>query len=483
MAYNITGFNLDTSHVLVSGTRRNINIVGDPHATFTLTIHTDDTTALYYNWQTGRFTTTFNRLVWQKIGANGTFNSNITFPPETANTIYSVQLMAEPHFDTKLEISDVLSPVISIKKIYQYINKKITFTSSSDSHASDYVLPTNVEISGPPSFVTIDDVKTLSAGKGNIKGSISWTYSLRENRFIITKQPSVSDFKSRITKVTTSDTAAYAETEVEYSTKVKLDDIDGLAVGMKITGVSSGSLSGTPSITAIDSDNCSSTYKVITFDSTQTFASGITLTFTGYGDSAIDTMHGSLFQLNNFKVVLNSFNTTTTSTVSNSTTVPVTSISGIKPKSTGKKVATSVTAGHDVVMTDDISDLGVGQVLVSVNNDDTITSTATIKRVDVNNKKITFDEPVTLTAGGEVVFASTFFDSVNSCSTSKPYVDSISGFNLITNKEVTLDDSETLTFSGSSSNSATITADVVVAKMGENDITVTLQLDNILKVS
>ena len=139
MAYNITGFNLDTSHVLVSGTRRNISIVGDPHATFTLTIHTDDTTALYYNWQTGRFTTTFNRLVWQKIGANGTFNSNITFPPETANTIYSVQLMAEPHFDTKLEISDVLSPVISIKKIYQYINKKITFTSSTKSLSNKYI--------------------------------------------------------------------------------------------------------------------------------------------------------------------------------------------------------------------------------------------------------------------------------------------------------------------------------------------------------
>ena len=42
---------------------------------------------------------------------------------------------------------------------------------------------------------------------------------------------------------------------------------------------------------------------------------------------------------------------------------------------------------------------------------------------------------------------------------------------------------ETLTFSGSSSNSATITANVIVTKIGESDKTVTLQLDNILKVS
>ena len=89
---------------------------------------------------------------------------------------------------------------------------------------------------------------------------------------------------------------------------------------------------------------------------------------------------------------------------------------------------------------------------------------------------------VTLTAGTELVFASALINSVNICDTSRPYVESISGLNLTTNKNVTLDDTESLTFTGSS-NSATITADIIVTKMGESDKTVTLQLDNILKVS
>lgn len=482
MSYSITRFNLNTEHVTSQGARRAISIVGDPDAVFSLTAHTDDTTALYYNWASGTWSTTFDRIFWQKIDATGTFNTNITFPTETADTVYSVQLMAEPHYDTKLEISNVLSPVVLIRKIYQYIDRKITFTSSSDSHASKYTLPTNVEVSGPPSIVTIDDIKTQSAGKGDVEGSISWTYTVNDDsNFIIAKQPSINDFKSTTTKLTTSTTAAYAETDVAYSTQVKLNNVDGLAVGMKITGVSSGSLDGTPSITAIDRDDCSSTYKVITFDSTQTFANDITLTFTGFGNNDINTMHDILYQFNNPKIVLNDVVTTTTAAVSDSTTVPVTSISGIKPKSTPKKVSTSVTSDI-VTMSDDISDLGVGQVLVSASNGDTITGTATITKVNADSKKITFDEVVTLTAGTELVFASALINSVNICDTSKPYVESISGLNLTTNKNVTLDDTETLTFTGSS-NSATITADIIVAKMGESDKTVTLQLDNILKVS
>ena len=113
----------------------------------------------------------------------------------TEDTIYNIQLSAEPHFDTILNIPNVLSTITSTKKIYQYIDKKITFTSSSDDHADNYTLPSDVEVSGPPSAVTIlntqtgENEETASAGKGNIKSTISWEYTLKNNRLVIARQP------------------------------------------------------------------------------------------------------------------------------------------------------------------------------------------------------------------------------------------------------------------------------------------------------
>ena len=135
-----------------------------------------------------------------------------------------------------------------------------------------------------------------------------------------------------------------------------------------------------------------------------------------------------------------------------------------------------------MVVTQDISDLNVGMVLVSVNTDDTITGTATITKLFTASKSIVFNEQVTLNNGTNMFFASTFIDSASMCSTNKPYVDSVVGFNVTASSAVTLDDGETLTFTGSSA-SATITSDIIVTQMGETDSTTTLQLDNIFKIS
>jgi hypothetical protein len=74
---------------------------------------------------------------------------------------------------------------------------------------------------------------------------------------------------------------------VSSSTTVILDALTDIAVGTIITGVSSGSLSGTPRISAIDVAT-----KTITLDSAQTFADGITLTFKAYGAKAIEKAVG-----------------------------------------------------------------------------------------------------------------------------------------------------------------------------------------------
>ena len=63
-----------------------------------------------------------------------------------------------------------------------------------------------------------------------------------------------------------------------------------------------------------------------------------------------------------------------------------------------------------------------------------------------------------------------------------PHVDAISaGVNITASSNQTIEDGQTLTFTGSS-RSATITADVKVLQYGQDDVTITLALDNILTV-
>ena len=475
--YIIREFKLNAEHIPAKGSEKPFSIVGDTDATFTLTGFTEDATVLYYDWEINRWTTTFNRLVWQKIGSTGVFNGSIGFPTETEDTIYNIQLMAEPHFDTKLEIPGVLSTITTTKKIYQWTDRTMAFNSSSDDHAGEYTIPDTVRVTRPPSVVTIDTNKVPSVVKNTAKGTISWTYTLKNDRFIIIRQPLENDFKSTITQTT--------DGSVSSSTTVKLDSITGLYVGLKLTDMSAGTIvyASEPTITAIDAVETSSTYKQITLSVAQSIDDGTTLTFTGYGSTATQSMADTSFSLNNLKLVLNDNTTTTTSSVSSSTTIPVTSTSGIAPKSFSK-VKNAVTEERTIDMSGEVSHLGVGGVLVAVDNDDTITGTATITSVNIDggSKKITFNEPVTLSTNAGLTFANTFIDSINICSTSKPYVDSINGSNLIASSSVTLDDGETLTFSGSG-NSATVTSDIIITSMGESGSSVTLQLDNILKVS
>ena len=84
--------------------------------------------------------------------------------------------------------SSDISTIIHTKKIYQYVDKTMTFTSSSDDHSGDYTVATSVAhvnyvdtvVSGPPSMVTIlntetgENEETPSAGKSVIKSTVSW---------------------------------------------------------------------------------------------------------------------------------------------------------------------------------------------------------------------------------------------------------------------------------------------------------------------
>ena len=475
--YVITEFNINEEHISESGGVKQLSIVGDPFATFSLTITTDDATVKYYNFSSNKFSTTYDKLSFEKLNSSGIYQQAITFPTSTSNVVYSVRLQAEPHFDTELQLSGVLSKISQTKKIYQYAKNKITFTSSSETSTSVLTFPTDVEVDVSPSLVTIDDVLTSSVPIGEVEQTLSWTYTVsNDKRIVIKRQPLIEDFESTITKTVDGVVDVGDATGGRI---VTLNNVESLSVGNTITAVSSGSIIGSPAITAIDS-----TDKKITISVGQNFSDGITLTFTGVGARAASNFNNTNFELRNLKATLNTLTTTTTSNVSDSAIIPVSSISGIKPKALEKTLNNSFVSTTKIAFNDNIDDLAVGQTLVEGKNlaGQSINGAPTIVRLLESDNAVILSSPQTLRVGSKLTFANTFVDAKSIDSNNKPYVERIEGSNIILSSNQNIRQGETLTFIGSS-NSVTITANIAVKSMGENNITANLKIDNILKIS
>ena len=477
--YVITEFNINENHITEDGSIKQLSVVGDAFATFSLTITTNDATVKYYNFSSDTFSTTYNKLSFEKLNASGLYQKNIIFPASTSNVVYSIRLQAEPHFDTELQLNSVLSKISHTKKIYQYAKKKITFTSSSETSSSVLTFPTDVEVDSSPSLVTIDNKKVKSNVNANsgVEKSLSWTYSVgKDKRIIIKRQPLITDFESKGTQIVNG---VVDVSDANDGKIVTLYSVENLLVGDTITGVSSGSIIGSPVITAIDFTN-----KKITIDVGQNFAPDITLTFTNTGVGATRRFSNTEYSLNNLKATLNNLTTTVTSDVSNSVTVPVNSISGITPKALEKTVNNTFISTTKIAFNDNVDDLAIGQTLVEGKNlaGQSIVGAPTIVKILEADNAVILSSPQTFRQGTKLTFASTFVESSSIDVNNRPYVERIEGSSIILSSSQNFTQGQTLTFTGSS-NSVTITANIVLKSIGENDVTATLKLDNILKIS
>jgi len=418
----------DTSPIPSALTVRKFTVVGEPGAQFTMTATNED--SHFYNFSeeldkngslkvAKAFAATPDRLDIKTINDNGVYNGSIQFPAITDDDHYYITLYAVN--STVLNSNLSTNKVYMLPKIYQYNDITVTFSLSSAGSSGTYnSLPSNVTAVGISNL--IENKKITPVTK-----SISWAVSLSSSQFVIARQPIASDFKFTTTK--TSRTAGSSTTSVEVT------DITGLSVGMGVSGTGIASDSVITDITPgyLDANKSSDLEDVyiipkvkgtlsdgteyikddaggtITIDKSSTFNAGITLTFTGSGSEDSDKFNNTVFEVSNFKLVIDPVVTTTDAVVSNSTTIPITSTDGIK-------------AAEGVLMT------GIG------------------------------------------------------VTDSSPHVDAVSaGVNITASSAQTLENGQTVTFTGSS-RSATITADVKVLEYGTSNITLTLALDNILTV-
>ena len=255
--------------------------------------------------------------------------------------------------------------------------------------------------------------------------SIDWTVSLSSSQFIIAKQPDQADFYFTTTKDTLTSGSG---------TSLELKDITGLSVGMAVSG------------TGIASN------------------STITKITKGYYNAGKST-----------------------------TAFPVYDIAQIVDSSDPNNPILQDHPGGTVVISDSstfvadrtLTFKGYGSVASKIFNN----TSFSISNFKVALADVTTTTDAAVSSSTTIPIAST--DGIKAAETTimsgvgvvgTPHVDAVSsGVNVTASAAQTIENGQTITFKGSS-RTATITGDVTVSSYGSNNLTLTLELDNILTV-
>ena len=431
----ITSFSIDSSPIPSGGSTKTYKISGDPRAAFSIIV--TNNAGEFYNFPenttvsieegvfkpSGSFSSTPARLSTKTINNSGVYNGTISFPVVTGDDKYTVILQAETYLNTKFEENISLNAVYHAAEIYQYLDTTVSFAVASTgttyaNENSDAEAAERYKVVGPSTSVT-------NAGF-NAPITLSWAVSISSSQFVIARQPVVDDFYFTTTKDTFSASADGAGTVLE------LKDISGLSTGMAVSG---DGIAGGCTIVQIKKG-----YK----DENKSVATKAVYTI----PKDINVVSKTIIDSKGGTVVLSA--ATTSQAVDRTITFKGFGSGGSSEfNNTRFSISNFNLTIAPVVTTTD----------VAVDDDATITITSTdgIKAVDT-----------VIMSGIGVV--------------GTPHVDSISsGVSVEASAAQTIENGQTITFTGSSRN-ATITADIVVEKYGKDDLTLTLELDNILTI-
>ena len=281
---SINSFSISDKKLTAVSEIREFSINGDVGSRFILYIIQKSSSSSvfekYYNFITNTFETPtlgFNKNYYLRKELNSkVFNSKIHFPSGTSGG-YKIVLIADPDSTTSLA-SSLNNANVFTKDIEDIANTTITFvfkTANTNSYASNPPSP-NLTVTAAPAIVQ------QSKAKVNISKTLTNTNS------------DANGFGLRVTSVFNVETGFYCEKThtvngaVSSSKTIVLDSVDNLIVGATITGVDSGSVSGTPVIDTIDTD----TNTITLTGNNQSFSDNATLTFRITGKTGIENGFG-----------------------------------------------------------------------------------------------------------------------------------------------------------------------------------------------
>ena len=289
-------------------TTRSFTVSGDKGAEFIMCVVQNDTIK-YYDWVDKAFELGHNNKDNNlKITILNSYSGSIKFPSGGGD--YTIKLIASPG----TEIQGGNKYVISRSIAKQTADATVTFQAATVNTSNYDTFPTSASVGALTDSDNFDfnwsilNASTDAGGFGLILNG---------------SERAISD---RFWYFTTTDTVDGAITE---STSVKIDDLTDICVGMVISGVSAGSLSGIPTILSIDTNT-----KTLTLDIAQTFSNDITLTFKAIGSSVIRDAIGLNVTFTQYPSVSPTTLTKTTRTDSDgdyttSTTITLTDTQGV----------------------------------------------------------------------------------------------------------------------------------------------------------
>ena len=431
----ITSFSINSSNVLGSGEARRYTIEGDPRAAFSMVIINQG--GEFYNFPentvvsleesiftpSGSFSSTPTRLSTKKIGGSGVYNGIINFPAISGNDEkYTVVLQAETYLKTEFDKSLSLNAVYHAAEISQFIDTTVSFGVASSGSSGTYT-------ANPPavSYTATGPSTSVTSQKFTQPISFSRTVSLGSSQFVIARQPVINDFSF----TTTKDTFSAGSGKI-----LELKDVSGLSLGMAVSGTG---IAANSTITDINLG-----YK----DENKSVATKSVYTIPK--DINVDTK--SIVNSKGGTITLSE--DTTSQAVDRTITFKGFGSSGSSAFNNTVFTIKNFNLTIEPIVTTTDADMGSNSVTVP------LTSTTGIKAAD------------TVIMSGIGVLGTPHVDSVSSGASVNVSV---------TQTAFSIENGQTVTFTGSSQ-TATITADIEIEKYGKDDITLTLELDNILTV-
>ena len=304
----VTNIFIDDSTLHASTSIRSFKVEGEAGAEISLYVRNED--PKYYNFINKVFQSAFTPETILKITIpnSGVYSEQITIPTVTDDDQYDFHFFTHVVQDTLISTSLSQSPYFYEKIIKQKANRVLTFSIVGDSD-SFQSMPSSVTLTKPPS---IEGPFTV-----NLDWDILAADSADGGALEIERQPVHTDFYTE--KTHTSIGAGSS------ATTIYLDSVEGLVIGLSLSTIQSGSVSGSPVINSINP-----TLKSVELSVAQTWATGKNITFRGTGITSIRSMSGSGMVFSDMSVEIAELQVTLASASSSSTTITVTESHGVK---------------------------------------------------------------------------------------------------------------------------------------------------------
>ena len=420
----INNFSTNTSAMPSALTERLYKVSGEPGALFTLIVQNKD--GEFYNFPE-------NTIISPEEGVfkpAASFSSTATQLNQKEinregfyqGTIIFPAITADDDYVITVIAGDnteINESLSSTKKIY--VSDKIY--KYKDTTVTFSLLHSDSAVVEPSNYTKTGISSTVQSSTLKIPLAIDWSFTLGSSNCVIIRQPVISDFEFSTTKTTV--TAGSSATELE------LDSIKGLSIGMVTTAT------GIPANTVIT--------KIVK----------------GYKNTGKSTAAEPVYD------------------------IPVTT-----------DVDNNVVQSEAGTITlDKASTFVVDRVITFRGKGSSHSETFNSTRFKVKNFKLVIDPVVTTTdaaASDSTTIPLTSTNGIKAAETvimsgigvvGTPHVDTVNdGASVVVSAAQTIENGQTLTFTGSS-RAGKITADLEVVEYGSDDITLTLNLDNILTVA